>query len=332
MTWLQSLAFVLLVASALPLVGQASDGRYQKADSIAALFASHSLDDPVVLALKLTASLSKDEDKFRSIYRWVCDNIAMDYALTNEYKREAHRFNDPSQSAWVSQYRATLFKTLYRKKRTTCTGYAYILRELALHAGLECVVIHGYGRNASINIGGLGIPNHSWNAVKLAGRWYQCDPAWSSGAIDAEKMTFIRRFNPAYFLPDAHLFALNHYPLDTAWLLSCRKPTKEQFLDAPLAYSSTALLKIEPLSPRKFAVQARRKDSVTFSFRSPARISLNDLRLQIGTAVTREKFRVVQDDDMNVYSVTRRFRSRGAYAVHLVMDGNVVVSYEVEVR
>ena len=63
---------------------------FAKADSVAALYPDHSLRDLRTLSHKLTTSLSTEEEKFRALYKWVCDNIANDYSFyaINKSKRE----------------------------------------------------------------------------------------------------------------------------------------------------------------------------------------------------------------------------------------------------
>lgn len=147
---------------------------FRRADSVAALYPKHQLKDLKKLADKLTQPFVKQEDKFRAIYTWVCTNISNDYKLYLTIKRQRERQNSsPAEfNQWNKKMSRTVFDRLLNQRRTICTGYAYLIRELATHAGLLCVIVDGYGRTAKSNIKGEGIANHSWNAIKLNGKWY----------------------------------------------------------------------------------------------------------------------------------------------------------------
>jgi transglutaminase/protease-like cytokinesis protein 3 len=115
---------------------------FKKADSIAELYPSHSLKDLRSLADKLTAPLSTDTEKFRAIYKWICNNIDNDYILYQKNKRNRKRLkNSEELGEWNKKFRVRVFKTLLDDHRTVCTGYAYLVKELSFHAGLTAVII-----------------------------------------------------------------------------------------------------------------------------------------------------------------------------------------------
>ncbi|MBA4058197.1 MAG: hypothetical protein C0490_26005, partial [Marivirga sp.] len=175
---------------------------FTKADSVAALYPNYSLKDLRNLANKLTIPLSTEEEKFRAIYFWICNNIENDYEyyVTNKHKREKLHNDPDALKEWNRKFSVLVFNKLLSEQKTVCSGYAYLFKELAFHAGLSCVIIDGYGRTAEANIGGPGIANHSWNAIQLNKKWYLCDATWSSGAIDTQNGSFVKRFDDAYFL------------------------------------------------------------------------------------------------------------------------------------
>jgi len=200
---------------------------------------------------------------------------------------------------WNKKFSALVFGTLLRKHKTICTGYAYLLKELAYHAGLSCVIIHGYGRTAQANIGGPGIANHSWNAVQLHNKWYLCDATWSSGAVDPEKAMFVKKYNDAYFLSDPSLFVRSHYPLDTTWLLLDDKPTLQEFLNRPLTYSTIFQYKIDRLLPETFDITASKGETVSFQFTRNAERSIEKLELNIKGAQESFSFYPELQQDVN---------------------------------
>src|SRR5258706_2459615 len=169
---------IAILISVLNLSGQVEDFAgidFRKADSIALLYPHHSLRDIRGLAEKLSRPLSSDAEKFRCIYLWVCFNIENDYILFQKNKLKREKLKNPEELLqWNKKFSPIVFETLVKKHRTLCTGYAYLIRELALYAGLSCELIDGYGRSAKSNVGGQGIPNHTWNAVRLNNKWYLC--------------------------------------------------------------------------------------------------------------------------------------------------------------
>jgi transglutaminase/protease-like cytokinesis protein 3 len=222
------------------LFGQIEDfaqTNFGKADSIARLYPDYSLFDIKGLAEKLTANLATDIEKFRALYVWVCYNIDNDYALYHLNKLRREKIKDAgAMQEWNKEFYKLMVEVMLQKKRTVCTGYAYLVRELALHAGLSCVMIDGYGRMGRVSKGVQAVPNHSWNAVRLNNKWYLCDPTWSSGAVDAQTKKFLKKYDDSYFLAAPLVFIQKHYPLDSAWMLlnKNKKPTLVEFLNRPL--------------------------------------------------------------------------------------------------
>lgn len=115
---------------------------FNKADSMAGLYSKHSLKDLKNLADKLTKSLPTQEEKFRAIYRWICNNIEYDYELFLKNKQKKEKLTRSDEvSAWNKRFSSRVFQNLRDKHQTICSGYAYLLKELAYHAGLFCVII-----------------------------------------------------------------------------------------------------------------------------------------------------------------------------------------------
>jgi transglutaminase/protease-like cytokinesis protein 3 len=210
-----SVLMVSIVTFCCPTIhGQISDFKetdFHKADSIAERYAAHSLHNLKGLADKLTAPLLSEQEKFRSIYRWVCSNIEVDYALVTLNKRTKAKLHGDRLNRWNKEFNAIVYKTLLDERKTICTGYAYLVRELAFHAGLSCEIDNGYARPAGIDFTQLGPVNHSWNLVQLNKKWYLCDATWSSGIFSLRSGQFIKKYNDEYFLSDPTKFFQNHH-------------------------------------------------------------------------------------------------------------------------
>jgi transglutaminase/protease-like cytokinesis protein 3 len=325
-------AMLMLSASLLAQLADFTTIHFKKADSVAALYPNHSLRDLQKLANKLTASLHTEEEKFRSIYTWICSNIENDYNLylVNKRKREQWIDKPKELSDWNKKFSARVFNKLLLEKKTICTGYAYLVRELAARVGLSCVIVDGYGRTAQSNIGGVGTANHSWNVVQLNGKWYLCDATWSSGAINTQLNTFVKKYDDAYFLADPSLFVRNHYPLDTAWMLLQTKPTLQEFLNRPLVYISIYKYQISQLFPETFDISTTKGKTVSFRFKknSEAVIEKAALRINNLSPITSTLYQ----DSSGLYCIDHVFTSRGTHIVHVLLDANYVFTFSIKVR
>ncbi len=310
------------------------DADFRKADSVANVFTNHSLRDLKLLAEKLTGSFSKEEEKFRAIYFWVCNNIESDYQYyrLNEKQRTKLR-NQPDQlNAWNVQFSKRVFERLLQERKTVCTGYAYLIKALSFWAGLECVIVDGYGRSVGSNVGGDGTPNHSWNAVRINGKWYVCDATWSSGTVIPETGMFIKNFDDAYFLPAPEIFVQHHFPLDTAFMfLKDRKdkPMLHDFLEAPIVYKKAYAFEAIPVFPETFHTAATKGQSVSFQFKTGRIIPITNVSLQVNGRLIRPE---IQIDDAGKYTIVHRFESKRKHIVHLLLNSNYISSYAIEVR
>jgi hypothetical protein len=331
------LMIFISIISFVQLQAQTADVQnidFKKADSIAALYPNHSLGDLRSLAEKLAAPLSTETEKFRAIYKWICNNIDNDYVLYQKNKRKRKKLKDSEElKEWNKKFHARVFKTLLESHRTICTGYAYLIKELAFHAGLKAVIIDGYGRTSQSNIRGKGVANHSWNAVQLDGNWYLCDATWSSGAVDAKLSKFVRNFNDCYFLADPVLFVRNHYPLDSSWMLLSKKPTLYDFLNRPLIYYSIYDYKIDQWFPETFDIVAVKGKTISFQFSKKSDKTIQKVELNIkGPAATDSFFPLLYQNAAGLYCVDHCFTARGMHIVHVLLDNNFAFTYTVNVK
>jgi hypothetical protein len=321
----------LLPVAGLCLDRQPYVGDFEKADSIAVAYANHSLFNLDLLASRLTSALHSDETKFRAIYKWVCDNISYDRSTYLENKRMRAKLSNEALEAWNARVTLKVFRELVSHRRTVCTGYAWLVKELAQRAGLACMVIDGYGRNITSNVGGQGIPNHSWNAVQLNGRWYLCDATWSAGGIDVNSGVFVAKFNDAYFLADPAIFIRNHYPLDPQWSLMNQTPSLQWFLHGPLLYTAALQYGVQPVGSGEFEIRATRGDTVTIAFTilDPA---ANHVMLHIGNQLLEAITVNICNTGAKEIVFRYRCRNRGIFAANVMVNTNWVVGYKILVK
>ncbi len=161
------------------------------------------------LASWLTAPCHSDEEKARVIFRWITQNI--------EYDVEALLSGGPMSGS---------ADDALRTRRGVCEGYTGLFMELARGAGIKAVKINGFAKGYGYSPGQqLGkIPNHSWNAVSIEGRWRLMDCTWGAGYIGNDRK-FHRAFDPHFFFTPPREFVYDHLPEKEDW----------QLLDHPLS-------------------------------------------------------------------------------------------------
>ncbi len=315
-------------------VAQVSDFNtvdFTRADNIAKLNEGEDLENLPVLAHKLTANLKTDVEKFRAIYLWVCQNIKGDTTQDSKvfkYKRKlAH--DTVAYLKWNNEFKVKAFKKLFKRKKTMCTGYAYLVKELCFLADIECVIVDGYGRSVSANVEALDFANHSWNAVKLNNKWYLCDATWSSGF--SINTNFIKDYNDGYFLTDPILFAKNHFPLNKKWFLN-DSLANTKFTPQAIVYGETFKHKIIPTHPKTLNVTTKKDEALHFSFKRLAPTSQDDIELIHFIGLKEHVFKIenFQINDNNI-SFSNSFKQKGNYDVHLKIDNSIVATYTVSV-
>ncbi|RKR14034.1 transglutaminase superfamily protein [Maribacter vaceletii] len=319
--------------------GQRSDFKsisFKKADSIANNYKGENLKNLPLLTQKLTSSLDTEVEKFRAIYTWVCTNIENDYSSYLKTKKNRKKINKDREAflQWNSSFTPKVFKKLLHHKKTACTGYAYLIRELAKLAALECKIINGFGRTANLKLDKNSLPNHSWNVVKLNDKWYLSDATWSAGRVMIEEgePKFIADYFDGYFLGEPSLFIKNHYPLDLDWTLMTTTPSFSQFINGPIVYKEAFSNGIIPVSPEVMHIEIQKNKSVHFELLQTKQFTGEEIALVIvngskSITSTPETIKV-----KNKCTLKHTFNKTGYYDVHIKVDGLIIATYTVKTR
>ncbi|HUI11160.1 MAG TPA: transglutaminase domain-containing protein [Bacteroidota bacterium] len=197
----------------VPISLRAQNDIYRAADERALAAPASVTGSTATLARWLAGSLQSDREKARAIFRWITANIS--------YDAEAFFSGRPT----VGSARDAL-----RSRRGVCEGYSSLFTELSRSAGLTVEEIPGNAKGYGYAAGnGSGVPeNHSWNAIRLDGRWQLIDCTWGAGYIGDDRR-FHRQFNPHYFLTPPGEFIYDHYPDDAAWQLIDPPRSREEY-------------------------------------------------------------------------------------------------------
>lgn len=347
--------FFFFVLVSVSLRAQLTDFQFTdfySADSVAEANFGAPVTDLSALSNKLTHSFTREEEKFRALYKWVCNNIEFDYEVFRVNREKRDKFDTPEAlTAWNKKLTPIFFRHLIEEKKTVCTGYAWLIQQLAQHAGISCMIVDGYGRNATVNVRKGGKPNHSWNAVKLNNKWYLCDATWASGAYDLDREMFIKKYDDSYFLADPKVFVRNHYPVDTQWTLleardskletrtsnlepptsNSEHPTLNEFLNGPLIYSSAYRNNITQLYPATFDLRAAKNEVINFRFASDQAMEQIELSVYRNNEVESYRPEFVKNPE-GLYSLDHTFSEKGRHIVHVLLNNSYAFTYTVTVK
>jgi hypothetical protein len=335
-----SMSIIVLVISVIctPVSAQTADFpgiNFSKADSVAARYPRHSMKDMKVLADKLTTPFTTDVEKFRAVFRWVTDNIEYDVALyiENGERSAAYRRDRKKLRRWNEKFSALAAHNARTKYKTVCGGYASLIKELCDHAGIQAVAIEGIGRNHLTSQ--TTAPNHAWNAVKLEDRWYLCDATWSAGVVNLDARHFFKRYSESYFLTPPHYFIRDHLPSDTAWALTMKKPTPQEFIALPLFYGAANALQLNTVTPSTLNVNHALKEEFVFTFTSNRSIPFEKASIQIedsSTGVDNWIYPQIQQNNAGEYYIEHKFEKKGTYNVTVFLNYSACVGYVVRVK
>lgn len=171
-------------------------------DNHAAQFPRQHVRDLRSLAYDLTAPFPSHTDKARAVFTWLHHNISYDV-----------------QSFFNGTVRGSTPESTLQSGLAVCEGYAGLFTNLAIHAGLESVVIGGHGKGYGYTplAPGSSLPpynaGHAWNAVRIdGGEWKLIDPCWGSGHVSGKGQPYVAKFNPAYFSMTNEEFGIKHFP------------------------------------------------------------------------------------------------------------------------
>ena len=168
------------------------------------------------LVENLVSGIKDEKLKARILHDWICDNIAYNaemYFSGSEKKQD--------------------YSSVLKGRKALSSGYARLYAQMCSNAGLDCTIVkgflkgHGYGGTLPEK------ENHSWNAVKINGKWNLVDVTLDAGSL--EQRTFIKRYSTQWFCRDAKEFLYSHLPADEQQQFAAASDikTKEEFQNEP---------------------------------------------------------------------------------------------------
>lgn len=199
-------------------------------------------------------------ERARAAYKWITTHVAYDW--------EAF-----AKKAITDQSAENTLKT----RVAVCEGYANLFKALCDELGIPCEVVSGYAKGIDYQIGmPIDEPNHSWNAVKIFGKWHLADPTW--GANDKNNRT-----NDYYFLPPPERLIFTHFPERANWQLLPHRINMYEFERKQLVYPTFFDLNLQSFNHVESMVETS-LSILYFTFSVPAKHQI-DATLHLGEEV-----------------------------------------------
>ncbi len=212
------------------------------------------------LATKIKGDFTTDADKIRATFIWLTENIRYDL---EEYrnptaKRISFSFKSEAEKQQkLQQIKNQIVDETFRFKKSVCEGYAQSFKRVSDLLNIEAVIIKGYARNSSNEIG--IIPqgsNHAWNAVKIDTKWQLIDATWAAGyAINNQ---WKRSFTEHYFYPTPSELVRTHLPDNSSWQLLKTPVSKRIYSNQPLISQGFLSKNLTLIAPQKGIISAKK--------------------------------------------------------------------------
>ena len=256
---MKHIVFLLLLGC--PFMSAAQKSSFSRVDRHAATLGYYPLD---MLADKLTTPFYTDSEKVRAIFYWITTHISYDVVgYHNDSRIETAELPYDDSEKVEAYFRNKIADKVITTHMAICEGYATLFKLLCDRAKIPSVIIPGYAKITSDDIGKKWEENHAWNAVKLSGNWVLLDACWAAGTCDDGVTKFTAKQNDFFYLTPPWLFIFNHYPTDSKWTLLSDPVSKEQYGNYPQWILSKKSLVKASFAPLNGVLTARVGDTLT---------------------------------------------------------------------
>nr|WP_320118305.1 transglutaminase domain-containing protein [uncultured Marinifilum sp.] len=159
----------------------------------------------------LVSGANSKEEEIRAFYFWIINNI--------EYKDCIELKYDDRLLFYMGSNNCTSPACVLRKKQAVCEGFSRLFQFFCKHSGYECYSISGYiSKNGALQ----DRATHSWNVVKINGKWRFFDLSWSNAILHYYG---IKSKTNKFFMVEPEEFVLTHLAIIPMW----------QFLKTPVS-------------------------------------------------------------------------------------------------
>jgi transglutaminase/protease-like cytokinesis protein 3 len=276
------------------------------------------------LADRIKKDFSNSEDQLQALYSWITSNIR--YDLEEFYN--PNRVTKTTFSYQTLEERDRKLKALHDEivnetlssRKAVCEGYARTFAKVCDLLSIENEVIEGYVRSSSNRIGKpLQGPNHSWNAVKLDGKWMYIDATWGAGSEYNGR--WIRKFNSYYYNIPKEKYFKTHLPEKSIWKLRVGRIDKKEYYNQPIYSHKFLKSEIELVSPKAGTLSRNTKGNVILELKNAV-----DKEILVGFlgSTTAVKPSVLHKGNKTTVSIIPPV---GASALFLLIDREVALEF-----
>ena len=193
-------------------------------------------------------------------------------------------------------------------------------------------MVNGFARTASVDFSKPIMPNHTWNVVMLNGKWYLCDPTWSTGISFPDEGRFKFTYNNGYFLTAPELFFQNHFPIEKQYsLLGDKTPSFTEFIEFPLLYGDAFTIIDKHISPKKMHHNLKKNDFFTFQYQLKRDVNFRKVKFIIDSGSGERSVKPEIKFTNNILTLNYKFKNRGFFDVHLYIENKLISTYTFKV-
>ncbi len=311
---------VFFTCAAVFCNAQINLGKYNYVDEQIAKQGNFPTNNVAEIADAITSKFNSNEEKARSIFYWIANNIAMD---PKAIKQRDDKNKLPEQ--------------VIALRKATPLGYSLLFQEMCSYAKIRCLSVDGYVKNFASEINEKPDEiNYSWNVVQLGESpeaWYYVDACRASGFLDVKETVFTKQFTSQYFFADKKMFNQIYFPDNGAWLLGGGSKSIGAFYALPVIGSEAVGLELRKILPLTGVIKTTVDKEVPFAFSINNDNTIKKISILIGDNKKKQKEEPMNFDSNNgdiKFAFT--FKKEDSFPIEIVADGKTILKYLVEVK
>lgn len=283
------------------------------------------------LSIRINNDFTNDEAKVRAFYTWLALHIDYNIDHNNKPKpfnvifyRTLKEYQKKKREADVR----TIWRIM-RDKKTVCSGFSLMFKELCDLSRIESEVIKGITKvNANEIDSRKNIKDHAWNAVKIGNEWKLLDITWSTGYQDPTTKLWIKDFDDTYFFMTPEYFLTSHYPEHSKWQLTANKINRKTFFSTPIFYPKyfESDIKISPYQNGLIKVINTNKKLISITFEKISDTS------KIHYKFSKDKFAKtlhLKQNQTNEYVATLKYKSKFEKTLTLYVGLEPILGFKI---
>lgn len=278
------------------------------------------------LATKIDKDFTSDSDKIRATFIWLTENIRYDlkefYNPTTKSVAFSYK-NEAEKRAKLQQIKDDIVNETFTKRKSVCEGYAQSFKKVCDLLQIEAIIIKGYARNSSNEIGLIpSVSNHAWNAVKVNNEWQLIDATWAAGYSINNKWE--KNFTEYYFYPNPSELSRTHLPENDAWQLVTKPINKKMYANQPIIGQGFFYKNLVLISPKNGFIS--NKETVEFKIKN---LSKTDV---VGYQFKGQRFgkKVILKFDNSIGSFTINLEKKRKTELYIFINNEIALQYKIE--